>query len=121
MNWIIHYVINQPGPFQYLTNTHTHGMEHYHHLNFQVVLNFPPAHLGYLLNTLGKRVQAGESFQDGDLISGLYEDCDIRLKKVRETGKDVLRLVIPDKYNRFPEDTKCMEPYKYQELPMFEE
>lgn len=51
----------------------------------------------------------------------LYADCDIRLKKVRETGQDVLRLIIPDKYNRFPESPACMAPYKYQELNMFEE
>ena len=68
---------------------------------------------------MGMRVQSGETFHDGDMVSGIYEDCDVRLKKVRETGRDVLRLIIPDKYNRFPEDTHCMEPYKYQELDMF--
>lgn len=121
MDWIIHYIVNQPELHQHLANTHTHGMENYHHLNFQLVLNLPPEHLCYLLNTLGKRVQDGETFQDGDLVSGLYENCDIRLKKMRETGRDVLRLIIPDKYNQFPEKPDCMEPYKYQELPMFEE
>lgn len=59
--------------------------------------------------------------RDGDMVSGLYTDCDILLKKVRETGRDVLRLIIPDKYNHFPEDPDCKEPYKHQELNMFEE
>ena len=54
------------------------------------------------------------------MVSGIYEDCGIRLKKVRETGRDVLRLIIPDKHNRFPEDENCMEPYRHQELEMFE-
>ena len=61
-----------------------------------------------------------ETFHDGDMVSGIYEDCSIRLKKVRETGRDVLRLIIPDKHNRFPEDENCMEPYRHQELEMFE-
>lgn len=121
MDWIIHYIINQPGPFLYLCNTHTHGMGNYGHLDFQIVLNLPLEHISYLLNSMGLRVQSGEVFHDGDMISGLYEDCEIRLKKVRETGRDVLRLIIPDKYNRFPEDARCMAPYKHQELPMFEE
>lgn len=120
MDWIIHYIIDQPGPFPYLCNAHTHGMENYEHLDFQMVLNLPPEHIAYLLNTLGKRVQNGEVFHDGDMVSGIYEDCEICLKKFRETGRDVLRLIIPDKYNRFPEDEKCMAPYKYQELSMFE-
>ena len=94
-------------------------MEKYKHLDFQTVINFPQKHICYLLNTMGMRVQSGETFHDGDMVSGIYEDCDVRLKKVRETGRDVLRLIIPDKYNRFPEDTHCMEPYKYQELDMF--
>lgn len=121
MNWIIHYIIDDHGPFPYLCNAHTHGMEEYNHLNFQVVINFPAEHYCYLLNTIAMRVKNGELFQDGDMVSGLYTDCDIILKKVRETGRDVLRLIIPDKHNRFPEDPSCMAPYKYQELNMFEE
>ena len=48
------------------------------------------------------------------MVSGIYEDCGIRLKKIRETGRDVLRLIIPDKHNRFPEDENYMEPYRHQ-------
>ena len=126
VDWIIHYVFDDPGPYPYLCNAHTHGnsingMGKYHHLDFQMVLNLPQEHICYLLYTLGRRVQNGETFHDGDMVSGLYEDCSIRLKKVRETGRDVLRLIIPDKHNRFPEEERCMEPYKHQELDMFGE
>jgi hypothetical protein len=121
INWLIDYVVDQHGPYGHLVNAHTHGMDDYLHMDFQVVLNFPTKHICYLLNTMGMRVQAGESFHDGDMVSGLHEDCDVRLKQCRETGRGVLRLVIPDKCNHFPENAECMEPYKYQELPMFEE
>lgn len=116
IDWIIHYVFDDPGPYPYLCNAHTHGMEKYHHPDFQMVLNLPRKHICYLLNTLGRRVQNGENFHDGDMVSGLYEDCSIRLKKVRET----VMLIIPDKHNRFPEDENCMEPYRHQEVEMFE-
>ena len=71
VDWIIHYVFDDPGPYPYLCNAHTHGMEKYHHLDFQMVLNLPQEHICYLLNTLGRRVQNGETLHDGDMVSGL--------------------------------------------------
>ncbi len=100
--------------------SYTHGMEDYLHLDFQVVINFSQEHLCYLLNTMAMRVKNGEAFHDGGMVSGLYTDCDIRLKKVRETGRDVLRLIIPDKYNCFPDEPGCMKSYKHQEQDMFD-
>lgn len=120
IDWIIHKIINDYGPGN-LTNAHTHGMARYNHLDFQVVLNLPPEHVGYLLNSMGARVQNGERFHAGNMIYGLYDDCPVRLDEFRETGRSVLRLIIPDKYNLFPENPHCMDTYKYQIMPMFEE
>ena len=50
------------------------------------------------------------------MISGIYEDCKVRLDEFEETGRKVLRVVIPDKYNRFPEDECCMDTYRIQLL-----
>ncbi len=119
VDWVIHYVFDQSGPGN-TCNAHTHGMENYSHPDFQLVLPYAKEHIMYLLNTLGMRVQAGETFAAGDMVKGLYEDCDIRLDLVWETGRQVLRLIIPDKHNRFPEDPLCDERYKPQILPMFE-
>lgn len=27
VDWIIHYILDNPGPYPYLCNAHTHGME----------------------------------------------------------------------------------------------
>lgn len=62
------------------------------------------------------RVQEGERFQAGRYVSGIYADCDIRLDEFRETGRNVLRAVIPDRQNRFPEDPQCEEPYRLQSM-----
>lgn len=85
-------------------------------MDFQMVLFLPLEEIGRILNTLGLRVQAGERFHDGDLVSSIYEDCDIRLNEYEETGRTVLRVIIPDKYNVFPEEERCMPVYRLQLL-----
>ena len=61
-------------------------------------------------------VQTGERFKNGDMVSGIYEDCDVRLTEFEETGRKVLRIIVPDKHNRFPEDSECETPYQLQSL-----
>ena len=116
IDWIIHLVANgacdecgkeEKGFLPYTCNAHTHGMEKYGHPDFQVILSLPPREIGRILNTLGLRVQEGERFQAGRYVSGIYADCDIRLDEFRETGRNVLRAVIPDRQNRFPEDHRA--------------
>lgn len=95
-------------------NFHTHGMEKYHHMDFQMILAYPPKEICRILNTLGLRVQAGEKFKNGDMVAGIYEDCDVRLTEFEETGRTVLRVIVPDKNNRFPEDPECDGRYALQ-------
>ncbi len=126
IDWIIHCCANgvvcdgcnkiETGFLKNTCNAHTHGMEKYHHMDFQMVLFLPPEEIGRILNTLGLRVQAGERFHDGDLVSGIYEDCNIGLNEYEETGRTVLRVIIPDKFNIFPEDARCMPVYRLQLL-----
>lgn len=122
-DWVIHLCTNgvcdhcgetETGFHQYICNAHTHGMDKYSHLDFQLVLNFPPEEIGRILNTMGYRVRHGERFKNGDLISGIYEDCDVCLTTFDEDGRKVLRVIIPDKHNRFPEDEGCDYPYIMQ-------
>lgn len=126
IDWIIHYVANnvccecgavEKSFIPYACNAHTHGMEKYGHPDFQLVLNYPIDEIGYILNTMGLRVQSGKHFKAGELIEEIYEDCPVRLDEAEEGGRIVLRVVIPDKYNRFPEDNQCMERYRIQMLP----
>lgn len=127
LDWIIHYVANgaccaecgkTTGGFrEFACDAHTHGMEQYNHMDFQMVLNLPPQEVGRILNTLGLRVKAGERFKAGDMVSGIYEDCQIRLDEHEVGDRKVLRVIIPDKYNIFPDDERCMEVYKLQMLP----
>ena len=125
IDWVIHLVANgacdecgeiETGFLPYMCNAHTHGLERYGHLDFQMVLFLPTEEIGRILNTLGLRVQSGERFRSGDLVSGMYEDCDVRLDEYEETGRKVLRVIIPDANNIFPEEGDCMLPYCLQFL-----
>ena len=117
MDWIIHIVgngiacqecgkIENPFP-QYICNAHTHGMNRYNHPDFQLVIHMSQENIGYVLNTLGQRVQSGEKFQSGDIVDGIFLDCPVRLDL----------LISPDGQNRFPEDPACDYPYSFQLLP----
>ena len=119
IDWVIHLVANgvcgecgreEHSFLPYACNAHTHGMEKYGHPDFQRVLAYPPEEICRILNTMGLRVQAG------DMVSGIYEDCDVRLDAAQEDGRNVLRVVVPDKYNRFPEEEGCMDRYRIQLL-----
>ena len=118
IDWIIHYVFDDKteGCFpEFMINAHTHGLEKYNHLDFQVVLEMPPALTGNLLNEMGLRVQRGERYKDGDIVSDLLQNgYDVRLVEREEMDRKVLRLLIPDENNRFPEDKLCQYPYNFQ-------
>lgn len=125
-DWVIHLVANgacdkcgkeENSFLPYTCNAHTHGMERYGHPDFQLVLFLPSEEIGRILNTMGMRVQSGERFKAGDYVSGIYEDCQIRLDTFEETGRTVLRVIIPDKHGVFPENENCMDIYKLQQLP----
>ena len=127
IDWIIHIVANGmrcqdcckiENPFpQYICNAHTHGMARYGHPDFQLVIHMAPQEMGYVLNTMGLRVQAGEQFHAGDLVEGIFLDCPVRLDAFEEGDRKVLRIVIPDGKNRFPEDPDCDYPYSFQLIP----
>ena len=125
VDWIYHYVANgvQCGECgevensfpQYVCDAHTHGMNRYNHLEFQVIIDYGPEEVGRLLNTMGRRVQNGERFKNNDVVKGLYLDCDVHLWEMSDaSGRTVLRLIIPDKQNRMPE--KADYPYSVQML-----
>ncbi|MBS5078710.1 MAG: DUF4262 domain-containing protein [Clostridiales bacterium] len=125
IDWLIHLVANgacdecgevETDFLPYMCNAHTHGLERYGHLDFQMVLFLPTEEIGRILNTLGLRVQSGERFQSGDMVSGIYEDCNVRLDEYEETGRKVLRVIIPDAINIFPGEGDCTLPYCLQLL-----
>ena len=73
-----------------MCDAHTHGMDKYGHQEFQIVLMIGAELICYILNALGLRVQAGESFKDGDSVGEIIKDYDVRIKEVEVDGKKLL-------------------------------
>lgn len=126
-NWQIHAIKNgclceNDGEYIFdmipgAANFHTHGMEQYNHPDFQLVLDYDLDTAAYILNTLGERVSSGERFNPGDYVKGIFEDCDVRLETFEETGRDVLRVIVPDANNVFPDEEGCRSSYLHQLWP----
>lgn len=127
IDWTIHVVMNgvscdccnkvEDSFPKYMCNVHTHGMEKYNHLDFQIVLALDPKITGTILNNMGQKVQAGKIFKDGDVLNDVLADgYKVRLMATKETGRPVLRLLLPDKNNKLPGDYGCLYPYNQQEL-----
>lgn len=125
IDWIIHFVVNgaecdvcrkvEDYFPEFLCNAHTHGLERYGHLDFQIVLAMDHQITGTILNELGLRVQAGEKFNSGDVLSdALKGPYDVRLVEMDEGDRKVLRVVLPDENNLFPGDDGCKYPYDQQ-------
>lgn len=97
------------------------GLEAFGHPNFQVVLNLSIPDVVMILAGLCGRVEDGERFEAGQMVEDIFTDCKIRLDAHKDGGQDVLRVIIPDKNNLFPEDPDCEQPYTYQTHQMFGE
>lgn len=124
IDWIIYLIANGTCPecgnntafLPYICNAYTDGMWRYHHMEFQLVLNLPPQEIGYILNSLRQQVQAGKVFHAGDFVPDIYKDCSLRLDEYEIEGKKVLRVIIPDEHQRFPEDKNCSSIFMLQRL-----
>lgn len=98
VGWFAHYVgddKNYPTEF----NAHTHGLvEKYNHRDLQIVVPLPPAVCHGIFWNIIKRIEKGEKFKSGDVISDIAEN-DYKTKFVNawENDRPVLRVIIPDK------------------------
>ena len=104
-----------------MCDAYTVGMEEKGFAELQVVLFFPLEIIGYILNTVAKKVINGEvEEKDGTVIEGLFRsEAALRLDKRRDAdGKDIYRVIIPDARFRMPEESdeypynmQCESPY----------
>lgn len=127
IDWIIKYSQNgvacaccgktETSYHELLGNAYTQGMSKYGHMEFQLVLAYSGKELCRILNTFGLWVQEGRRFTPGEYVSGIFEDCNVRLMPFIVDGTTMLRVIVPDKNNIFPEDPKCLYPYNMQLLP----
>lgn len=116
--------VDDPFILPELADFHTSGLNKYPTgRELQLCLDLPPDAVKWIINSIAFLIQSGVELKAGDYISDVFEDCLVRLDEhTHDIERDaepggLLRIVIPDSENRWPEDTTCDTPYAAQLLP----
>jgi hypothetical protein len=84
------------------TNYHTHGIfENFKHLDFQICFPLPENLIGYTFHELVNAIKAGKKFEVGIKYPDILR-CEIEFINAIEDLRPVLRLLVPDKYGKYP-------------------
>ncbi len=87
-------------------NAHTHGLfEKYNHLDFQIVLNLHPNIISAIFHNIVDLVKAGERFHDGQEATAIIQNFKVKLFEATESGRKVLRIILPDKHGNLDKNT----------------
>lgn len=98
-------------------NYHTHGLqENFDHPDIQIVFPMPPHICHPLANIVVELIKGGKKFTEGDInFDILAGDFPVRFIKAKECGRDILRMILPDKQGKLlPEEIS--PPYDCQYL-----
>jgi hypothetical protein len=112
--WFVHFIVQDaetPTGF----DAHTHGLrETCGHLDFQIVIPLPEKVAHGILINLADRVKAGEKFVAEQTVADvLANDLLVKLIEATEGGRQVLRVILPDKKGKV-EFAEISEPYVKQ-------
>lgn len=109
--WYAEYILDTEHP-----DFHTHGFrQKFKHLDFQIVMpNFPSNLAMYCFHEIARFISEGNSYKDGDLLhDNILDGLTIKLFQTKESGRPVLRMIMPDKQNRFDRED-ISYPYRIQ-------
>lgn len=102
--WVIHYVSPVPGDDRF--NVHTHGvLEKYNHPDIQIMAKgLKPEISADIIHDVVARIKDGEKFTPGGKYDKIIKNLDVKFESAMEGGRTVLRVIFPDKDNKFAGD-----------------
>jgi hypothetical protein len=107
-----HYV---PDAAERFVNLHTHGFdESWGHPDFGIVLPITMELGTVILQRLAELVKGGEQFVDGGTYDHVLQGLRVRMVSVPETGRKILRVLIPDKAGVLPGEEGCAAVFNEQ-------
>ncbi len=113
--WVAHYV---PGVDTNYVNYHTHGFkDKWNHRDFQIVFPMPPEVAHKIFWGLSEMMEKGKKFADDDLGLDVWDvitNLPVRMMKVKEGERDVLRVIMPDPNGLFEGDEGVLETFAGQ-------
>ena len=101
-------------------NFHTHGVpESFNHQDIQIVMPFDPGITAQVIHNIVDLIKNGNRFVNGSTSQDVLSEYRGKKQVVRfidavESGRQVLRVLIPDKNGFFPEDVECDPRFKKQ-------
>ena len=79
-------------------NAHTHGFEEtWDTLNVQIVMPLPPVVVQGVFHGVADLMKEGVRFEEDKDYDKIAKGLNVRFIKARETGRDVWRMIVPDK------------------------
>lgn len=104
-----------------MINAHTHGLEKWDHLDLQIVCPLAEETVGGTFRNIIERIKEGERYKHEDILEGILGGGYlIKLVEAVESGRLVLRAIIPDEEGHFDkEDLK--EPWIHQYEGVYQE
>lgn len=108
----IHYVFSTKTTE--MANIHTHGLaDNKNHMDFQIVLPITKELASSLIWEFVHNINLGKKYETG-LIDGIIANYPVKLITATESGRLVLRIILPDPNGKFPEDEGCDPIYARQ-------
>lgn len=109
--FFMHYV---PVQENYI-NAHTHGIEKtWSHPDLQIVLRVQTETINSLMHSVVDLIKAGEKIWPGRNYHKILQKYPVRFVEAEETGRKVLRMILPDKAGHFPGDDGVSEWFEGQ-------
>lgn len=111
--FFMHYVpYNEEG----YVSSHTHGVKKsWNHPDFEIVIPVGPETANSIMWELVNRVKKGETFEAGKKYDRVIKGFEVGFAWAVEDGRDVLRVILPDKNGLFPEDDGVDPNYGLQD------
>lgn len=87
-------------------NYHTHGLpESCGHPDLQLICPLPMTAIDYIFKAIISRIKDGTVYRDGDVAENVSNGYSVKLVSAFENGREVLRIIIPDKYGNIDQGT----------------
>lgn len=96
-------------------NLHTHGLEESNnHKDLQIVLPVDPKIAHQIIWIIVHLIENGFKCIPGKRSSEVFDGMDVEFMLAEETGRQVIRVLLPDKNGKLPSDEDCDPVYREQ-------
>jgi len=116
----VHFVIYtaKPPSRRRYQSIHTHGLEQSQggHYDLEITLPVSGEDAAEVISNVVDKIKKGKEFRDGDIVSGILVGYDVKFVKRKESGRDILRILLPDRDGRYPEHADCDPRFSEQDL-----